>query len=63
MRWNLLGWAVDDVALPVYLLERVRRRWTRLQKSVALPGEEEEKDAEEAEREQVEEPDRTPAQR
>jgi hypothetical protein len=62
MRKNLLGWAAEDAALPVYLLERVRRLWTREQKSVALPGEEKEKNAEEVEREQVDEPDRMPAQ-
>jgi hypothetical protein len=63
MRKNLLGRPAKDAAPPVNLLERVRRRWTREQKSVALPGEEKEEDAEEVEEEQVGEPDRTPAQR
>jgi hypothetical protein len=63
MRKNLLGGPAQDAAPPVNLLERVRRRWAREQKSVALAGEEKEKEAEKVEREQVREPDRTPAQR
>ena len=64
MRENLLGVAEEGAPLPLSSPRvRVRRRAARVQKSLALPGEEDEEKAEEAEREQRGEPDRTPAQR
>ena len=64
MRENLLRVAEEGAPLPLSSPRvRVRRGAARVQKSLALPGEEDEEKAEEAEREQRGEPDGTPAQR